>query len=450
MLRNLWEIDMSKQHIFAQIGFFIACSVVSSSALSAPTISQAIPSDLVQGGTLLVQGTGFVRESSVPYAVMFDFGEQALTNGRINTHHESLADGTQILRIDKDPNTLWSKPSVQGVGTLPPSLVRIDGRSAREGAHYQLRGYNSFLGWPSAYGGDETPVDNSKLYVAWYLKLPYDPRYYWTISSESLEGKFSPGEKVRINGSDGRFIGIGTDGTAKGMHHFEIPGHHNANALQGETIVGLSSGAKIIFPTKFAAGTGVGYESPGSNKYIRVWEDPQGKEGVRISWTQMQVHTDWAYAPVTPNEWHLMEFFLDTDKSSLEVYTDRELVASVDASDEINYPGKWSPTIALLGFNGKTQEFQDTRLDDIYMDKSFARVVIGDKAKFSELKHYELQYPLKWTDNSIEVKLNFGGIDPRAESYLYVINESGDANEEGFPLCEDCETPPSKINLQIR
>lgn len=233
------------------------------------------------------------------------------------------------------------------------------------------------------------------------------------------------------------------------MLHFEIAGQRNANNLKGEVIVGQRSNASTVFPSEFARGTGVGYETPGSNKYLRVWEDPQGKEGVRISWTQMTVDSDWTAAPVTPDQWHLMEFMLDTDSGELKVYTDRELLTTVDVTDEINYPGKWSPTIALIGFNGKTQEFQDIRIDDIYMDKTFSRVALGDKPYFSELSSYELQYPLKWSSNSIDVELNFGGLEPNHKSYLYVIDEYGQVNEKGYPLCEHCGVPPSKVNLDI-
>lgn len=442
---------MNNRLIYKSTVAFAFASMVAPFAIATPQISQATSSALEQGQTLSIQGSGFVRHSPDPHAVMFDMVEMAYLNGEPNFHHETFGELDPVLRVNEDPNTLWWKPSLGSTDALQaPSIVReLKGRTFHEGAHYQLKGYNSFLGWPSAYGGDNTPVDNTKLYAAWYLKMSYDPRYYWTVSPQSMVGDFIPGEKIEINGYEGRFIGIGTEGHGKGMLHFEIVGKQNANDLKGETLIGMSSGAQSIFPSEFAAGTGEGYETPGSNKYLRVWEDPSGREGVRISWTQTQVHGEWNSAPVTPNEWHLMEFMLDTSAGSLRVYTDRNLVASVDIGAEESFEGKWSPTIALLGFNGKTQEFQDVRVDDIYMDKSFARVVIGQEPNFSELDNYELQYPVKWGGGAIDVRLNFGAINPDYQSYLYVINEAGEANEKGFPLCPDCSVPPSKIGLSV-
>ncbi|MDL0429712.1 hypothetical protein QPM17_01115 [Marinobacter sp. TBZ242] len=426
-------------------------ALVSPLVFAAPQISQATSQSFEQGGTLIIQGSGFVRESPDSYAVMFDMVEKAYINGEINTHHDSFDELDPVQRISEDPDTLWWKPSKSTTeANQTPSVVRLlEGRSFYDGAFYQLKGYNSFLGWPSAYGGSETPVDNTKLYVAWHLKMSYDPRYYWTVSPQSQEGSFVTGEEVVINGSEGRFIGIGTAGISDGMLHFEIPGHRNANDLMGREIVGQSSGATSVFPDEFARGTGVGYETPGSNKYLRVWEDPNGKEGIRISWTQMTVHDEWKAAPVTPGQWHLMEFMLDTDANRLMAYTDRKLVAEVVLDDQDAVAGKWSPTIALLGFNGKIQEFQETRIDDIYMDKSFSRVVIGRKSQFSDLDSYELQYPMNWSSDQIEVKLNFGSIDPKTQSYLYVIDETGSVNEKGFPLCDECGVPPEKVKLEI-
>ncbi|KPQ01362.1 hypothetical protein [Marinobacter sp. HL-58] len=442
---------MKSRNVYSLATVLVAFSLASPLVFAAPQISQVTSQSLEQGGTLTIQGSGFVRESSDPHAVMFDMVDKAYINGETNTHHESFDELDPVLRIDEDPDTLWWKPSRGSTDALQaPSIVRdLDGRGIQNGALYHLKGYNSWLGWPSAYGGNDTPADNTKLYVAWYLKMSYDPRYYWTVSPLELEGQFIPNEKIIVNGFEGRYIGIGTEGHSEGMLHFEILGKGNTNDIRGEEIVGQSSGASTVFPTDSARGTGVGFENPGSNKYLRVWEDPQGKEGIRLSWTQMTVHDEWEAAPVTPGEWHLMEFMLDTDEGVVRAYTDRQLVAEVDVSDKENYPGKWSPTIALLGFNGKTQEFQDIQIDDIYMDSSFSRVVIGDKPKYSELDHYELQYPIKWKSGEIEVRLNFGAIDPKTQAYLYVVDESGKVNEEGFSLCDDCRVPPSKVQLDV-
>lgn len=411
---------------------------------AAPVINSAQIPSLDNGAQITLTGSGFSSIAGNVAPILFDFTSEAYENGVLNTHQSQFKDGQAVLRPTEDPSTLWEKASnnVFVVSSLPARTPLSD-------AHYLMPGQNSFLGWPTAYGGSDTPVDNQKLYVAWYLKMKYDPRYYWAVSKESLSGSFIPGELVTVNGIDGTFIGIGTQGNGTGMLEFELPDQINANNLAGYQIKGLVSGSTVRFPLMFAAGTGTGYETPGSNKYLRVWEDPSGKAGVRISWTQMQFDSYWYSAPVTPEKWHLMEVMLDTDKGQLSAYVDRSFLATVDIKTTA-FPGKWSPTIALLGFDGKIQEFQKTEIDDIYMDNKFARVVLGNKPQFADLKSYELQLPEKWSDGYIKFKLNYGSIDPKSVAYIYVIREDGSVNSEGFPLCSDCNAPPSSVPLNIQ
>lgn len=419
---------------------------------ASPTIDSIQTLSLENGAVITLTGGGFGSNVEQPGPILFDFTSEAYENGVLNTHQASFKDGQAIVRSDAgDPDTLWEKPSSGSNDASPPFVVSsLPARTPLSSAHYLMPGSNSFLGWPTAYGGSDTPTDNQKLYVAWYLKMKYDPRYYWGVSSESSTGNFIPGESVTINGIRGTFVGIGTYGIGKGLLEFELLDQRNANDLAGYQIKGLDSGAAASFPLVFAAGTGFGYEPPGANKYIRVWEDPAGKEGVRLSWTQMQVHTSWHWAPVTPRKWHFMELFLDTQSQEMKAYVDRQLIANLSTESEPAIKGKWSPTIALLGFNGKLQEFQKTEIDDIYMDKKFSRVVLGDKPKFADFKSYELQLPQKWSDNYINFKLNYGSLNPKGTVYVYVINEDGSVNSEGFPLCSDCNAPPSSVPLNIQ
>ena len=409
-----------------------------------PVVSSAQAPSLDNGAVITLKGSGFSNVDGNAAPILFDFTSEAYENGVLNTHQSQFKDGQAVLRPNEDPDTLWEKSSNNAlvVSSLPA-------RTALSTAHYLMPGEVSFLGWPTAYGGFDTPVDNHKLYVAWYLKMKYDPRYYWAVSTESLSGSFIPGEPVIVNGINGTFIGVGTRGNGRDMLEFELPDQINANNLIGYQIKGLVSGSTVTFPLTFAAGTGTGYETPGSNKYLRIWEDPNGKDGIRISWTQMQLDSYWYYAPVTPAKWHLMEIMLDTDKGQLSAYVDRSFLATVNIKTTA-FSGKWSPTIALLGFDGKIQEFQQTEIDDIYMDNKFARVVLGNKPKFADLQSYELQLPEKWSDGYIQFKLNYGSIDPKGIAYIYVISQDGSVNSEGFPLCSDCNAPPSSVPLNIQ
>lgn len=432
-------------------GGIVACFIFTFSPLASAVEVTRV--EVVSGEQFVVKGSGFgERPGQVP-PVLMDFAEYAYENGVLNSRHSGFLHGQEIERLNTDPETLWVKPSVgSGLVARAPVLERLaNDRLESSEAHYLMKGANSFLGWPKAYGGFDTPVDNAQLYVAWFMKPKFDPRFYWSTTPLNQRGQFIPNEAVVINGIEGSFIGRSEVGISKDMLQFMLPDQRNANNLVGQKLVGLKSGAELIFHTDFAGGSGTGYLSPGANKYIRVWEDPNGREGIRLSWTNMQIggtvglsqEQTWFLADVMPGQWNFMELFIDSSigKVTARVNGTKEF-EEVFGPDK-DFQGRWSPTIALLGFNGKIQVFQEVEVDDIYMDHRFSRVLIGDKPNFSDLKSYKLQVPVEWSDNQILVKPGRNGTDFTEAAYLYVVNEDGQVNERGFPLCESCGSAPN-------
>lgn len=413
---------------------------------------EVIKVDVVNGQQLVVSGSGFGERSGQTAPVLMDFAEYAYENGELNEHHLGFAQDQNIERLNSDPDTLWVKPSVGSSSEGSASrLERLaDDRLGSSDAHYLMEGANSWLGWPAAYGGFETPVDNQKLYVSWFMKPKYDPRWYWSTTPLSQNGQFIPGEPVVINDIDGTFIGRSDAGISEGMLQFVLPKQRNSNPLVGQKLVGIESGAELTFHPDFAGDSGTGYLTPGSNKYIRVWEDPNGKEGLRLSWTNDQItqaglsSSESSFlAEVSAGQWNFMELFIDLNVGKVTARVNGERGFEESFGSDKDFEGKWSPTIALLGFNGKIQVFQEVEVDDIYMDHRFSRVLIGDKPNFSDLKSYKLQVPVEWSDNQIVVKPGRNGTDFTEAAYLYVVNEDGQVNELGFPLCESCGSAPN-------
>jgi len=67
--------------------------------------------------------------------------------------------------------------------------------------------------------------------------------------------------------------------------------------------------------------------------------------------------------------------------------------------------------------------------DDIYIDTTWARVVVGDNATYSSCTHIEMQIPVTWGANEITATVNQGSFGDNA--FLIVIPESG-IPEAGF------------------
>ena len=124
-------------------------------------------------------------------------------------------------------------------------------------------------------------------------------------------------------------------------------------------------------------------------------------------------------------------------------------MTSFNFDPKLAFEGEWSPTVALLGLNGKVGHLQESDFDDIYIDNSFQRVIIADSKNIQEARYIEVQYPLSWSDTAITFQLNNGSLSKAREIYAFVSNRDGDFNSEGFPLCQDCLSPPEKIEIKV-
>ncbi|MCL7945690.1 hypothetical protein [Marinobacter sp. ATCH36] len=397
--------------------------------------------------SIIVMGSGFgSKTQSAP--VLFDQVEDAYENGRRNEVYSNVDDGELVIRSSDPTISLWEKSSL---------AIMIDsGRAPRypsSQAHYYFEGENNFLGWPNAYGGFETPVDNKKLYISWWYKPKFDPSSYWAFSRETQSGTFSRLEKLLVDGRDvGVFIGIDRDN----LINASFPGS-NSGALKGQTIRGAESGATVIFPNEGRGGSGSGYESPGSQKYIRIWEDPYGKDGIRLSWTQMHQTgmgvVNWEAKPLNGGDWNHLEVALDTEKGRADFFLNGDNFTGFDFDPSEDFGGQWSPTVALLGLNGKVGKLQEGEIDDIYIDSSLQRVAIGDAANYADLTDYEIQRPTSWSSEKIEFQLVLGQFESRdtlSGLYVYVFDNDGKVNQQGYEICEDCKSPPASTPLIVK
>ncbi|MGH7146290.1 MAG: PASTA domain-containing protein [Nitrospiraceae bacterium] len=86
-------------------------------------------------------------------------------------------------------------------------------------------------------------------------------------------------------------------------------------------------------------------------------------------------------------------------------------------------------------------------MDDIYVDDTWARVMIGNASTFATSTVREIQIPSAWADGSITVTVNRGSFADLSSAYLYVIDASGTANAVGFFLGVPSVTVPDVVDL---
>ena len=69
--------------------------------------------------------------------------------------------------------------------------------------------------------------------------------------------------------------------------------------------------------------------------------------------------------------------------------------------------------------------------DDVYIDYSQARIMLGDAPFFGSSSHREMLIPTSWSDNSISAMINVGSFHPGDIAYLYVIDADGHVSNNG-------------------
>lgn len=410
-----------------------------------PVVSEVVLHDKMN--RISVFGAGFgSKKQAAP--ILVDRVDIAYENGTKNSVYSHVEGSEAVTRSTDSSESLWEKSSFN----VYVNSTRVKRHSASR-SHYFFEGENNFLGWPNAYGGSDTPADNRQLYLSWWYKPKVDPGSYWAFTTETLSGTFQESETLLVEGGyEGVFLGIDSDG----LINAGFPGVPKEN-LVGARIEGEKSGATVTFPTEFRSGSGTGFETPGSQKFLRIWEDPSGNEGIRFSWTQMHQTgmgvVNWDSKPLKGNEWNHLEVELDTVRGRVDLAINGNFFGGFDFDPTRDAEGKWSPTVAALGLNGKVGKLQKGEIDDIYLDSSLQRVIIGNSPEYNKLTQYEVQRPISWEDGEIELALFLGQFEGRATLsglYAYVFDKQGNVNQKGYEICPDCPAPPAPTPLTVK
>jgi len=88
-------------------------------------------------------------------------------------------------------------------------------------------------------------------------------------------------------------------------------------------------------------------------------------------------------------------------------------------------------------------------VDDVYVDTTWARVILCNSENYSGCTKLAPQIPSAWSAQSITITVNQGPIQDLANAYLYVIDANGNVNPFGFPIPTDPAPEPPK-NLRIQ
>ncbi len=97
--------------------------------------------------------------------------------------------------------------------------------------------------------------------------------------------------------------------------------------------------------------------------------------------------------------------------------------------DVVNRVSQWQFRTVLLGtmMASFTQggENVEIYIDDVYIDNTWSRVVLGNHPNYSECTNLEMQLPSAWADGSISITINTGVIQAGEAAWLFVIGRQG-------------------------
>lgn len=87
--------------------------------------------------------------------------------------------------------------------------------------------------------------------------------------------------------------------------------------------------------------------------------------------------------------------------------------------------------------NGSDDDLDDSAcraFDDVYIDNTFSRVILGNASTYTACTIIEPQIPSSWSTGEITVTVNAGALTDDSTVYLYVFNSSDEYNATGYPI----------------
>lgn len=80
--------------------------------------------------------------------------------------------------------------------------------------------------------------------------------------------------------------------------------------------------------------------------------------------------------------------------------------------------------------------------DHIYIDDSWHHVSVCDSETWAGCKDKAIQVPMTWSDTEIEIVYDTRHFNNNEELYIYVVDSTGNVNNDGFLICPECPTRP--------
>ena len=178
-----------------------------------------------------------------------------------------------------------------------------------------------------------------------------------------------------------------------------------------------------------------------SSKFLRM-SDASNEVNKTFSWTQMQaiVYSNpnycanvWPSFNGNPNNWNFLEAWFDNTNQTFTIRVNGTILTSTSwtSCSSFTFNELWK-----IGFDGGGVSPPSITwwMDDIYVDNSFSRVILGNASTYAASTHLEIQIPTVWSNTSVSVKVNTGVFAANQQAYFYVVDADGNVNTNGYPI----------------
>lgn len=369
--------------------------------------------------------------------VLYDKVDVAYENGVVNTALSAIEPDRGLTKYEfmYKLNAAWSNASDDLFFLKKEPLYQ---RYPGAGTYYFVEGNEAHLQSPRVQTKDKiwpAGTEPKKLYVSWWYRQQNDTRDYFTYKLANVTEGFAPKE------GDEFVVDVGAHYTGVTEVLGRVINYNPATQTLAANFYGQSNKNRIdqkVLKLNSNGASGLLSEMTGwqgSNKYIRIWEADGGDDAMRMSWTNTEIYVvelrGYNHSNVIARQWNHMEVFVDQTKNSLKTKVNGKLDYEgiyTGTADKAGY----APSIGLIGFDSNQEMFQRVWMDDIYMDTSFRRVVLGNAPQYSAVTQEEVQYVDSWTSSQIKFTPNYGSLDRRNPAYIYVYDEDGVPNPTGI------------------
>ncbi len=207
-----------------------------------------------------------------------------------------------------------------------------------------------------------------------------------------------------------------------------------------------------------------------SSKFLRM-SDASDEVNRTFSWTQRQDYvydtssscdfvnqygvdfqnycSDFSYTYSQPvNTWVFFEAWFNSKNQTYTLRMNGSKIRTTSYS-----PGTTSfNELWKIGFDGGGNSPPSITwwMDDIYVDNSFSRVMLGNAPTYDSSTHFEMQPLSSWSEGSITAKFNQGSFANGATAYIYIIDASGAVNSNGYPITIGGGSGPAPTPTRFR